>query len=223
VILLLVAAVLGGTFLAWSAQAGSVPPPGHRHGHEAVGGRSGLGSVDLKGWAKEQISSDKERRAQPRPKTAVSPTAARSGAVTAVRQAGFVRAAAAADPTTLVLYDTAGPYGRLGELYAMAAANLAGHFGTVTAKPVQQYTAGMIGSYTAVIYIGSTYYCCDVPDAIPAAFYQDVSTSTKPVIWMGANIWNMANSVGTAQFTQRYGWDPTSSYYEDGGSVGTVT
>ncbi|MFF7562974.1 DUF2334 domain-containing protein [Streptomyces pseudovenezuelae] len=225
-ILLLVAAVLGGTFLAWSAQAGSVPPPGHRHGHEAVGGRSGLGSVDLKGWAKEQISSDKERRAQPRPKTAVSPTAARSGAVTAVtavRQAGFVRAAAAADPTTLVLYDTAGPYGRLGELYAMAAANLAGHFGTVTAKPVQQYTAGMIGSYTAVIYIGSTYYCCDVPDAIPAAFYQDVSTSTKPVIWMGANIWNMANSVGTAQFTQRYGWDPTSSYYEDGGSVGTVT
>lgn len=223
VILLLVAAVLGGTFLAWSAQAGSVPPPGHRHGHEAVGGRSGLGSVDLKGWAKEQIASDKERRAQPRPKTAVSPTAARSGAVTAVRQAGFVRAAAAADPTTLVLYDTAGPYGRLGELYAMAAANLAGHFGTVTAKPVQQYTAGMIGSYTAVIYIGSTYYCCDVPDAIPAAFYQDVSTSTKPVIWMGANIWNMANSVGTAQFTQRYGWDPTSSYYEDGGSVGTVT
>ena len=96
VILLLVAAVLGGTFLAWSAQAGSpgAGPRGHRHGHEAVGGRSGLGSVDLTGWAKEQVASDKERRARPQPRTAVSPTPAKSGAVTAVRQAGFVRAAA---------------------------------------------------------------------------------------------------------------------------------
>ncbi|WTW16827.1 DUF2334 domain-containing protein [Streptomyces sp. NBC_00019] len=93
------------------------------------------------------------------------------------------------------------------------------HFGTVTAKPVQQYTAGMVNSYTAVVYIGSTYCCCDTPDA----FYQDASTTTKPVIWMGANIWNMANSVGVAQFTQKYGWDPTTSYYEDGGSIGTVT
>ena len=122
-----------------------------------------------------------------------------------------------------MLYDTAGPYGQLGELYAMAAANLAGHFGTVTAKPVQQYTAGMVDAYTAVIYIGSTYYCCDIPDAVPAAFYQDAATTTKPVLWMGANIWNMANSVGVAQFTQKYGWDPTTSYYEDGGSIGTVT
>ena len=228
VLLLLVAALLSGTFLAAGAQAA---PGGDRPGHENVGGTSGLSRVDLKSWAKSQLKADRARHTKQRQKpsaTALSTATAfpvrTASAVT--RQAALLQAAevaAAADPTTLVLYDTAGPYGQLGELYAMAAANLAGHFGTVTAKPVQQYTAGMVDSYTAVVYIGSTYYCCDTPDAVPAAFYQDASTTTKPVIWMGANIWNMANSVGVAQFTQKYGWDPTTSYYEDGGSIGTVT
>ncbi|KUN19206.1 hypothetical protein AQJ23_38380 [Streptomyces antibioticus] len=230
-LLLLVAALLSGTFLAAGAQAA---PKGHGHGHENVGKKSGLNRVDLAGWAKAQRKADDARHDKAPAKTSatlLSTTAvfpART-ATTVTRQAALLRAAdaevaAAADPSTLVLYDTAGPYGQLGELYAMAAANLAGHFGTVTAKPVQQYTAGLVDSYTAVIYIGSTYYyCCDVPDAIPAAFYQDAATTTKPVLWMGANIWNMANSVGVAQFTQKYGWDPTSSYYEDGGSIGTVT
>lgn len=226
-LLLLVAALLSGTFLAAGAQAA---PGGERPGHENVAGKSGLSRVDLKGWAKAQLKADRARHTKPRQKASATLSAATgfpvqtASAVT--RQAALLQAAdvaAAADPTTLVLYDTAGPYGQLGELYAMAAANLAGHFGTVTAKPVQQYTAGMVESYSAVVYIGSTYYCCDTPDAIPAAFYQDASTTTKPVIWMGANIWNMANSVGVAQFTQKYGWDPTTSYYEDGGSIGTVT
>ncbi|NUR38487.1 MAG: DUF2334 domain-containing protein [Streptomyces sp.] len=228
VLLLLIAALLSGTFLAAGAQAA---PKGHGHGHENIGGKSGLNRFDLKGWAKAQLKADDARHDKKRRKT--SATTLSSTAVlpartasTVTRQATLLQAAdvaAAADPSTLVLYDTAGPYGQLGELYAMAAANLAGHFGTVTAKPVQQYTAGLVESYSAVIYIGSTYYCCDVPDAVPAAFYQDASTTTKPVLWMGANIWNMANSVGVAQFTQKYGWDPTTSYYEDGGSIGTVT
>jgi len=228
VLLLLIAALLSGTFLAAGAQAA---PKGHGHGHENTGGKSGLNRVDLKGWAKAQLKADDARHDKKRRNT--SATTLSSTAVlpartasTVTRQATLLQAAdvaAAADPSTLVLYDTAGPYGQLGELYAMAAANLAGHFGTVTAKPVQQYTAGLVESYSAVIYIGSTYYCCDVPDAVPAAFYQDASTTTKPVLWMGANIWNMANSVGVAQFTQKYGWDPTTSYYEDGGSIGAVT
>ncbi|MFE0509159.1 DUF2334 domain-containing protein [Streptomyces sp. NPDC058964] len=227
VVLLLVAALLSGTFLATNAQAAG----GHRHRGESAGPRSGMGRVDLAGWAKAQLSADEARRARPRPKTvrhALASTAV-SGLRTATavtRQAALLApadAAADANPTTLVLYDTTGPYGQLGELYAMATANLAGHFGTVTSKPVQQYTAGMINSYSAVIYIGSTYYGGSVPDVIPAAFYSDAASSTKPVIWMGANVWNMANSVGVAQFTQKYGWDPTTSYYEDGGSIGNVT
>ena len=36
---------------------------------------------------------------------------------------------------TLVLYDTSGEWGYLGELYAIQVANLASHFGPWTAKP----------------------------------------------------------------------------------------
>lgn len=201
---------------------------------EAVGTRSGLNRVDLSGWATAQVEADRTRRTRPYPETAptVSAAAAAVPVLTAAEETTATRpkallapadAAADATPTALVLYDTAGPYGQLGELYAMATANLAGHFGAVTAKPVQQYTAGMIDSYSAVIYIGSTYYGGSVPDAVPAAFYADASASTKPVVWMGANIWNMAGATGVAQFTQKYGWDPTTSYYEDGGSIGNVT
>ncbi|MFI1163756.1 DUF2334 domain-containing protein [Streptomyces sp. NPDC020801] len=232
VVLLLVAALLSGTFLAAGAQAAG------RGGHHGgfVGPRSGLSRIDLTGWAKAQLQADRARRARPHGKAgtttvttlATAAVVPRQAATAVTRQARALApaeaaAADAAGPATLVLYDTAGPYGQLGELYAMATANLAGHFGAVTAKPVQQYTAGMIDQYSAVIYIGSTYYGGSIPDAVPAAFYQDAAVSTKPVIWMGANVWNMANAVGTAQFAQKYGWDPTTSYYEDGGSVGNVT
>jgi uncharacterized protein YdaL len=122
--------------------------------------------------------------------------------------------------TTLVLYDTAGSYGFLGELYAMATANLAGHFGAVTTEPVSSYTSGQVEQYTATVYIGSTYYGGDLPDAIPDAFYSDVSTTAKPVIWMNDNIWNLAHKIGIPAFENRYGWDPTTSYF---GPVGTVT
>jgi uncharacterized protein YdaL len=209
--------------MATGAQAAG----GSRHSGENAAPKSGLSRVDLKGWASTQLTADTTRRAQPHSKTATtlaSTTGIPLTSVSAVnRQAELLSPAAVAAPTTLVLYDTAGPYGQLGELYAMAAANLAGHFGTVTAKPVQQYTAGMLDSYSAVVYIGSTYYGGTVPDAVPAAFYQDATATTKPVTWIGDNIWNMANADGVAQFSQKYGWDPTTSYFEDGGSVGTVT
>ncbi|GHI08447.1 hypothetical protein Scel_67680 [Streptomyces cellostaticus] len=223
IVLLLVAALLSGTFLAAGAQAAG---GNHRPG-ESRGTTSGLNRVNLKGWAKAQLKADKARRARPHQnatRTAAAVPARTASAVTR-KAAPLVRADAAAPAGTsaLVLYDTTGPYGQLGELYAMATANLAGHFGTVTAKPVQDYTAGMVEQYTATVYLGSTYYGGTLPDAIPAAFYQDASATSHPVIWMGANIWGMANSVGVTQFTQKYGWDPTTSYYEDGGSVGNVT
>lgn len=227
VVLLLVAALFSGTSLAAGARADG----GHRRTGGAGGVKSGLGRVDLKGWAKTQLAADHARhdRSHEEPSgTTPASTASFSHATSpsAVRPAGLLRPAglaAAAGPSALVLYDTAGPYGGLGELYAMAAANLAGHFGSVTTRPVQQYTAGTADSYSAVIYIGSTYYGGDIPDAVPAAFYRDAATTATPVIWIGDNIWGMANTVGVAQFEQKYGWDPTTSYYEDGGSIGAVT
>ena len=100
---------------------------------------------------------------------------------------------------TLIVYDTTGQWGFLGELYAMMAANLASHFGTWTTLPVVSYTAGKLSSYSAVIYIGSTY---DEP--IPTAFLDDVLNTTKPVIWIYDNIWQL--TARTSNFASIYGW-----------------
>ncbi|MFD9790573.1 DUF2334 domain-containing protein [Streptomyces sp. NPDC059070] len=212
VVLALLTALFGTVLAASAAPAGQPPPR-----PDLTVPVAGLNKVGLADWAKAQLTADTRRRTTP-----PGPVGKiLSGVTDTVRR--LLQAAAPASTSTLVLYDTAGPYGYLGELYAMATANLGGHFGTVTAKPVSQYTAGMLGQYTATVYLGSTYYGGDLPDAVPPALYQDVLASTKPVVWAGDNIWNMGNAVGVAQFTQKYGWDPTTSYFSDGGSIGTVT
>ena len=117
----------------------------------------------------------------------------------------------------LVLYDTTGPYGSLGQEYAMFAGNLATHFGSVTAEPVVDYVKGQVAAATAVIYIGSTYN-----EPIPSTFLTDVAASTKPIIWMYDNIWQLGSAVGETAFTQKYGWDPVQSYFAPD-DVTTVT
>src|SRR5262249_33512264 len=87
---------------------------------------------------------------------------------------------------TLVLYDNTGDYSWLGEDYGIATANLVSHFGAWTAHPVGTYTAGELNGYNAVVYVGSTY---DEP--IPVAFLDDVLSTTKPVMWMYDNIWQL--------------------------------
>lgn len=216
-VVMLVAALLGGPVLTspgQPAQAADGLISGRLAGDLLNPASLSLKSAkDLGAWAKNQLALDKLRRAksllvQPAPTT-------RTALVTKA-------AAAPAGTSALVLYDTAGPYGSLGELYAMAAANLAGHFGTVTAKPVSAYTAGLVEQYTATVYIGSTYYGGTLPDAVPAAFYQDALATSRPVTWIGDNIWNMANAVGTGAFGQKYGWDPTNSFYDTGSGVGNI-
>ena len=103
-------------------------------------------------------------------------------------------------PKTLVLYDTTGDYGKLGELYGIQVANLVSHFNQYTAKPVVNYTAGELANYNAVVYAGSTY---DEP--LPAAFLDDVLATTKPVVWMYDNIWQL--TARAPDFATRYGWN----------------
>ncbi|HMC72402.1 MAG TPA: hypothetical protein VKJ07_24825, partial [Mycobacteriales bacterium] len=105
----------------------------------------------------------------------------------------------AAPTGPLVLYDTTGLYGWLGELYATEIANLAGHFGAPVAHPVATYTPGELSKYPAVIYVGSTY---DEP--LPSSFLDDVLASTKPVIWMYDNVWQL--TARDASFASDYGW-----------------
>jgi uncharacterized protein YdaL len=101
--------------------------------------------------------------------------------------------------STLVLYDTTGPWGWLGELYAIMTANLASHFGSWTAKPVVSYTSGTLKQYTATIYIGSTY-----GEPVPNAFLDDVFATTTPVIWAYDNIWQLTSRY--PNFSSTYGW-----------------
>jgi uncharacterized protein YdaL len=102
---------------------------------------------------------------------------------------------------TLVLYDTTDTYGFLGEQYAIATANLASHFGDWTAQPVVDYAAGELNDYQAVIYLGSTY---DEP--IPVAFLDDVTATSKPVIWVYDNIWQLTGRDPNFATTRGFNW-----------------
>jgi uncharacterized protein YdaL len=108
-----------------------------------------------------------------------------------------------ATPTngTLVLYDTTGDWGWLGELYATNVGSLVSHFGTWTAKPAASYTAGELGSYAGVVYIGSTF---DEP--LPAALLDDVRAGARPVVWLDDNIWQLA--ARAPSFATDYGFMP---------------
>lgn len=231
-IALAITALLGGAFLAPTA---AVARDGRGDADRSApqGSSTGVRAEDVKGWAAAHRSADAERRAEKaaghtgenrtsKPSRLSSP-ATGPRARKAPRTATAPRAAEPGEAKTLVLYDTAGPFGHLGELYAMGVANLGGHFGTVTAKPVQEYTAGLMETYDATVYIGSTYYGDEIPDAVPDDFYLDTLLSERPVVWVGENIWNMANSISLQEFEYRYGWDPTSSFYENNGSVGEIT
>jgi uncharacterized protein YdaL len=117
---------------------------------------------------------------------------------TAVTGKSGKAAPGAGSAKTLVLYDTTSEYGWLGEVYATQTANLASHFGAWTAAPVAKYKAGDLNAYTAVIYVGSTY---DEP--LPAAFLTDVMATSKPVLWIYDNIWQLAAKDG---FAAKYGF-----------------
>src|SRR5437763_6530929 len=98
--------------------------------------------------------------------TAAAPSAAY--AATAAKKPQPTPTPAPAPTTALVLYDSSGTWGYLGELYATEVANLTGHFGTYTAEPVSKYIAGQLAKYTAAIYVGSSY-----GEALPTAVLDD--------------------------------------------------
>jgi uncharacterized protein YdaL len=99
----------------------------------------------------------------------------------------------------LVLYDYTGRWRWVGELDATLTANLAGHFGPVTTKPVAQYRRGEADRFAATIYVGSTY-----GDRLPRAFLDDVLRTRRPVIWIANNIGELEEHA--RDFRQAYGW-----------------
>jgi len=114
---------------------------------------------------------------------------------------------------TLVLYDSTGQWAWLGEAYAVMAANLVSHGSKFTLHTAATYTAGELNNYTGLIYVGSTY---DEP--LPTAMLDDVLATTKPVLWMNDNIWQLA--ARSPNFTTQYGFTPG---YFDFSNALTVT
>ena len=100
---------------------------------------------------------------------------------------------------TLVLYDRTSKWGWLGELYGTMTGNLVSHFGSWSARPVAEYARGDLRRFDAVVYVGSTF---DEP--LPAAFLDDVLSSTRPVLWLNANIWQLERHAD--DFEGRYGF-----------------
>ena len=71
---------------------------------------------------------------------------------------GAGRPSSAAPLEVLILHDSAGPWGYLGAEYALMTENVLGHFEAgVTTQPVTSYTPGLVESFDATFYIGSTY------------------------------------------------------------------
>lgn len=114
----------------------------------------------------------------------------------------------------LVLYDTGGQFPATAETNGLAAAQLATHFGRVTAKPVGDYAAGELRLYDALLYVGTDYQ-----KSLPTALIDDVVGGTVPVVWAGANVAVLAGRTETdvaptarqQAFVAKYGWDPIAS------------
>ena len=141
-----------------------------------------------------------------RPSTAttirtISPLVLAPAATTTLTNAFAGAPGANANQNTLVLYDSTGQWGWLGEDYGIMAANLVSHGSKYTVHAAVNYVAGEINGFTGLIYIGSTY---DEP--LPTALLDDVLASAKPVLWMGDNIWQL--SARASNFAGQYGFTP---------------
>lgn len=196
--------LLAGLALVTSLTLTASPPQGHRPKLPSPAVVTG-GTTPYRGAVGKPLATGAVGRAK-------------SGGSAALTSAAIGTAALSSEPSTLVLYDTTGDFGWLGELYAILTANLASHFGTWTAVPVRQYTAHQLEAFTAVIYIGSTY-----EEPLPTAFLDDVLATTRSVTWIGFNIWQLTNRFQalnpTTTFATQYGWMWSSLNTE---TIGTV-
>jgi len=118
-----------------------------------------------------------------------------------------------ANQNTLVLYDSTGQWGWLGEAYGVMAGNLVTHGSKYTLHEAVNYVAGELNGYTGLIYVGSTYN-----EPLPTALLDDVLATTKPVLWMNDNIWQL--SARATNFAGQYGFTPM---YFDFSNALTVT
>ncbi|MGZ3690140.1 MAG: DUF2334 domain-containing protein [Pseudobdellovibrio sp.] len=92
-----------------------------------------------------------------------------------------------------IFYDTTTDvqYKNLGRTYGLMLANLLGHFPEYQQiiGPIDLYVKGDLEKCHASFYIGTTY---DKP--LPSDFIEDYKTTTKQIIWMGYNFWQLGST-----------------------------
>ncbi|MGO1183268.1 MAG: DUF2334 domain-containing protein [Micrococcaceae bacterium] len=114
---------------------------------------------------------------------------------------------------TLVVYDEDAPDEVGADIHAILAANLATHFGMVQIRQLDDYEAGEINDYDAMIYVGASY-----STETPTALLDDVRAGEVPVMWLGYNVSQLADRDAEAgiAFANQYGWDPMNRVAVDG-------
>lgn len=220
----LLGAVACAAVAALAVPMGGAPASASSHrptGADGTGHRQSVLDTDSR-YAAAQRDGEQRRKASPQPTSGASllTSALTSPRYAAARRTSTSTSSPTSAPTgsttssgtALVLYDTVGEFGFLGEFNAIGVANLAGHFGAVKTAPISSYTAGQMESYAATFYIGST-YDDGSNSVVPAAFSRDVATSSKPVVWAFDNIWRLSAAVGADVIQAKYGWDPSTSYF----------
>ena len=108
------------------------------------------------------------------------------------------------DPNAvLILYDSSGEFGWIGQLHSKLLANLLGHFPLpCQIAPVEDYRRDDLNDYRATFYFGTIFN-----NALPAAFLDDVMASRKPVCWFKYNLWSLGSgSAYGLQFEAQYGF-----------------
>lgn len=110
-------------------------------------------------------------------------------------------------PTTLILYDDQAQDWETAELYAIATANLATHFGKVDIQKTDDYNSGEMADFDAAIFVGA-----DWKSELPQELLDDVRAEIVPVMWLGENAEQLTGgaSPNSGSFVDQYGWDPDS-------------
>ncbi|MFZ4775962.1 MAG: DUF2334 domain-containing protein [Terrimicrobiaceae bacterium] len=122
--------------------------------------------------------------------------------------------AAVTAPNVLILYDSDGTFGWLGDMYSLRLTNLLSHFDAkVTRKSFSAYVQGDLAKYDATFYLGSVWN----QEILPTVFQTDLSATTKTFVWLGVNLWRYAWDMSTygpqQSFVDKYGfmlmqWSP---------------
>ena len=94
-----------------------------------------------------------------------------------------------------------GPNRKYGEIYSRFTYNLMGHFDIVPAiLPISRYKAGDIEHFDVTFYVGT-----DPSTPMPKVFFSDVVATSKTIVWLGDNLYNIPTATDAA-FAAKYGF-----------------